>query len=73
MNIRVRLTYECRDGKKLEVPPGYPDEILFDLQSAGQVTSELVIAALYADLETHGTKALDVVVAWEAFDLRFGN
>ena len=73
MNIRVRLTYECRDGKKLEVPPGYPDEILFDLKHAGQVTNELVIAAVCADLLAHGTKELDVIVAWEAYDLRFCN
>lgn len=66
MPICVKLKYETREGKQIPIPEDYPDEIVFYVDSASQITNQMVHLAVLGDVEVHGTKKLDVVINWSA-------
>lgn len=69
--ISVALTYEDLNEKPIPRPENYPDRIdFFDLNSARQITSELVMTALTADLAAHGMELQEnIIVSWSAMDI----
>jgi len=69
--ISVALTYEDLEEKPIPRPENYPDRIDFtDLNSAQEITGEMIIAALSADLQAHGMEMQkNIIVSWTAMDI----
>jgi hypothetical protein len=69
--ISVALTFEDLNEKPIERPKNYPDRIDFsDLDSAHEITGEMIMAALMFDLQTHGVEMQkSIIVSWTAMDI----
>ena len=69
--ISVALVYEDLSEKPIPRPENYPDQIkFFDLSSAKEITGEMVMAAVMADLQEHGMEMQkNIIVSWTAMDI----
>lgn len=69
--ISVALTFEDLSERPIARPENYPDRIdFFGLSTAHEITGEMVVAALKADLEAHGMKLQEnIIVSWAAMDI----
>jgi hypothetical protein len=69
--ISVALSFEDLNEKPIPRPENYPDRIDFsDLNSALDITPEMIMAALTADLQVHGVEMkTDIIISWTAMDI----